>query len=222
MKKTLAVLAVLMVAAAAQAELLSSWTITSDGGNTAQQDYNDHLAFGDLTVTGGLQSTYNSKGPAGEWRLNTWTTGQLDADFVLEDGYTFALTSITSSLNGGGNPAAAEFAWYDGTTPVTSPAGFTASKTPTAVTWTQTGDPSWTANGDDLVGTLSLKATGATTGSGAVGAASWTSIENVSLYGTVTGGDTPTPPTPQVPEPATMGLLGLGALAMALRRKLRK
>ena len=29
-------------------------------------------------------------------------------------------------------------------------------------------------------------------------------------------------PTPEVPEPATMSLLGLGALAMVLRRKLRK
>ncbi|MBR3582637.1 MAG: PEP-CTERM sorting domain-containing protein [Kiritimatiellae bacterium] len=31
-----------------------------------------------------------------------------------------------------------------------------------------------------------------------------------------------TAPTPAVPEPATMSLLGLGALAMVLRRKLRK
>ena len=31
-----------------------------------------------------------------------------------------------------------------------------------------------------------------------------------------------TPPTPGVPEPATMSLLGLGALAMVLRRKIRK
>ena len=35
-------------------------------------------------------------------------------------------------------------------------------------------------------------------------------------------GSGPEPPTPQVPEPATMSLLGLGALAMVLRRKLRK
>lgn len=32
----------------------------------------------------------------------------------------------------------------------------------------------------------------------------------------------PTAPQPSVPEPATMSLLGLGALAMVLRRKLRK
>lgn len=32
----------------------------------------------------------------------------------------------------------------------------------------------------------------------------------------------PVGPQPQVPEPATMSLLGLGALAMVLRRKLRK
>ena len=32
----------------------------------------------------------------------------------------------------------------------------------------------------------------------------------------------PTPPTPTIPEPATMSLLGLGAMAMVLRRKLRK
>ena len=32
----------------------------------------------------------------------------------------------------------------------------------------------------------------------------------------------PSTPTPGVPEPATMSLLGLGALAMVLRRKLRK
>ena len=32
----------------------------------------------------------------------------------------------------------------------------------------------------------------------------------------------PEPPTPTIPEPATMSLLGLGALAMVLRRKLSK
>ena len=35
-------------------------------------------------------------------------------------------------------------------------------------------------------------------------------------------GSGPEPPTPEVPEPATMSLLGLGALAMVLRRKLSK
>ena len=35
-------------------------------------------------------------------------------------------------------------------------------------------------------------------------------------------GEGPEPPTPTVPEPATMSLLGLGALAMVIRRKLRK
>ncbi len=35
-------------------------------------------------------------------------------------------------------------------------------------------------------------------------------------------GSGPEPPEPTVPEPATMSLLGLGALAMVLRRKLRK
>ena len=215
MKKTLAVLAVLAVAAAAQAELLATWTITG-GAQSPVDNKTDLIVFDDLKANG-LDGSFNSS----QWRLNNWVNGgastgsSLDAEFLLEDNYTFSLESITSTLNGGGNPAPANFAWYNGSTAVTDVQSITASRTTTAVTWTGNASGVWTD-----AGTISLKASdGKNTAGANASSSSWTSIQTVDLYGTVTA----TPgPTPAGPEPATMSLLGLGALAMALRRKLRK
>ena len=213
MKKALAVLAIFAVVASAQAELLATWTITG-GAQSEVVNGNDNIVFDNLNANG-LGSAFNGA----QWRLNNWAAsgsaqGSLDAEFLLEDNYTFTLESVTSTLNGGGNPAAANFAWYKGSTPVTDVQSITASRTPTAVTWTGNADGVWSEGG-----TISLKAADGnnTTGSNA-SATSWTSIQTTHLYGTVTESG----PTPAVPEPATMSLLGLGALAMALRRKLRK
>ena len=214
MKKTLAVLAVLAVAAAAQAELLATWTITG-GAQSPVDNKTDLIVFDDLKTTT-LGSTFNGN----QWRLNNWAhggsaQGSLDAGFLLEDNYTFSLESVTSALNGGGNPAAANFAWYKGDTAVTDVQSITASRTSAAVTWTGNASGVWTEDG-----TISLKAAnGNNTAGGNASSTSWTSIQTVDLYGTVTANPGP---TPAVPEPATMSLLGLGALAMALRRKLRK
>ena len=225
MKKILAGIAVLAVAAVAQADILATWTITGGAQSDVDNKISD-IQFGQLTANG-LNSTFSGA----QWRLNNWANttlassltqpaGQLDATFTLADNKEFTLESITSTLNGGGNPAPVKFMWYNGDTPVTgvNNGEFTASRTPAAVTWTGNGAGVWTESG-----TISLKATGEAKG-GATSAAgtSWTSLQTTDLYGTVKD-VTPGPgPTPAVPEPATMSLLGLGALAMALRRKLRK
>ena len=209
MKKALTVLAVLAMAAAAQAELLATWGISADG-QADVDNKNSNLTFGQLVASSDLDSgTFNANG----WAIKNWANagsvlGQLDTTFTLADDCTFTLESITSTLRGGGNPATANFAWYNGTTQVTDVQSLTKSKTDCPAEWTANENAVWTSSG-----TLTLKPSDAkATGGGNAGSASWTSIKTVNLYGEVT----------EVPEPATMSLLGLGALALALRRKLRK
>jgi hypothetical protein len=210
MKKILAGIAVLAVAAVAQADLLATWTIAKSTINPVQNEKTE-ITFGDMVANGLGNQTVETTA----WRLTQWITdpgvvsgNSLDLPFTLQSGYQFALESVKGSMNPNGNPSPVNFKWQnENGVDVT---GSVNVKTTSPATWTALESaPVWTSSG-----TLSLVAAdGKNSAGNNASSGSRADIKSgLEVYGTVT----------QVPEPATMSLLGLGALAMVIRRKLSK
>lgn len=202
MKKVFAVLAVLAVAAAAQADLLASWGV----GGTAQGNdmgdgymYQDNLLIGVKDVSALSGSIQTST--ANDIRINGNSGIQFEYN-ALED-----LTGVTMDGTYHATGAAAKTGeWFVNNTKV--------SELTTTVTTYNTFSSSLgnIAAGEGTVKFQALTSSGRVTGTA-------TAISgNIDFTGLQMNGKAAT----AVPEPATMSLLGLGALAMALRRKLRK
>ena len=218
MKKILAGIAVLAVAASAQAAggLLSTWTVSGSKSQyeegTAENAGKIH--FEDLVIPDG-QGKYDSAAI----RMNHLASGgaitatkAASITFTLDDNYSFSLESIVGQLSSAAGGGVPEFKWTsDSKGDVTAAAGLVTGGGYEEVTWAASGNPTWTT-GD----TLNLVPTKATNVSGGnVAATGRTDLKELKINGSVTESSS-------VPEPATMSLLGLGALAMVIRRKLRK
>ena len=217
MKKVLAVLAVMAVAAAAQADLLASWNFTGSTGSAwgaveggVAGTTGDNVASAILKVenvgtqygTGQNQLRINQAG----WNTaDGKAAGYIGVTLTAAENYTLTVNEIDMRVNGSGAGLGGTAQWLDGTGAAISESWTTANSA--SFKPTLTSNPSGSTVDLRLVATLTGGNWGLT---GATG-------DNTSLK--ISGS---TAPAGAVPEPATMSLLGLGALAMALRRKLRK
>ena len=213
MKKLLVILAVLALASAASAEVLVSYTFTGSVPTPAAIGTAIQTAssIGISPQTGfSYLSTGGAPNPPGVGTAG-WSAGTPTAywSFSLScmSGYTFADSPDTLTFG---------FAYRATTTgPVSwqldadTGAGFS-----TVASGALTANGTWlSVSGQDV-----SEIAGASSASfrlygyGAPSATGTWTVDTINLNGTTTA----------VPEPATMSLLGLGALAMVLRRKMSK
>lgn len=213
MKKLLIALTILAVASVAQAELLATWTFAGGNSTVATESTAaniDQVTFGELTrVNLGTAST-----SANQFAANNWTAAAngISLAVTVNAGYEIAGATIGVGGLNGSNTGPGTLQWSLNTVDVGTP-------------WTVAYSSGSSVAGEVAVGTIGsgantlfLRSTG-----GQVGTPTGTpaAAGSARLLNTMTmGGDIQS--TAAIPEPATMSLLGLGALAMVLRRKLRK
>ena len=232
MKKILVALSILAVASLAQAELLATWTtataqnISTSGTSTAQTGgggYSFAMVTGSGFKTGGGVSsaaTYALAPGDAVSASAAYTAGQY-LYFTWDNDYTLTLESADTRFSRSSTGAtSAQWGtiiggtWSSIGTAIT---GISSSVSPTTSTAPVT--TTFTGVSDLTSGQLALAVYG---GSGTANN-NWLRIDSrpsgtpqvaLAINGTMN--------PVAVPEPATMSLLGLGALAMVLRRKVRK
>lgn len=213
MKKLLIALAILAIASVAQAELLATWTF-ADGASTVATEAGaaniGQVTFGELTrVTLGTSGV-----AANQFASNNWGVegNGISLAVTVASGYEIANSVIGVGGLNGSNTGPGTLQWSLNTVDVGTP-------------WTVAYSSGNSVAGEVAVGTIGsgantlfLRSTG---GQVATPTGTPAAAGSARLLGTMTmGGDIQS--TAAIPEPATMSLLGLGALAMVLRRKLRK
>jgi hypothetical protein len=225
MKKILVVLAVLAMASAAQAAVLATWNF--QGSNSSLWGEAAPIAganlgtgIGSAALTFGTGFTATSSG--NNLRGNGTTWGGVSRTIAVGDSsyvqllltaaslYTLTVQSVDARMDGSSTGIGGSERWAanadGGAYSFVIAAGTTANGTLRSFDVTDTAGSSV-----GLRYFASPTAAGGSWGfSGTTGTAP--ASQSIVVNGTTTS----------IPEPATMGLLGLGALAMVLRRKMKK
>ena len=218
MKKLIAALAVVAIAGVAQAELLASWNSGAvsapdnsalvDVGGRNYTDYN-HTQISDMYTYGNAAQTTSAG-----FVVNKMEDGLsgIAFDVMVDSGYQIE-NAVFSGAGTGSNTGPGTLIISGGAQDIE----FTRNRNSTITAELGTiGNTEIVFFGDieEGKGTARYHTDTFSSSAGTFGFTTATAT----LNGDVKGGSDPS----AVPEPATLSLLGLGALAMVLRRKLRK
>ena len=229
MKKLMIALAIVALASAAQAELLATWTASgvnniagNSYGQTGGSNYNFKMVSGSGWASGGAPAgaTYAGAGADAADAATAYADGQY-LYFTWDTDYTLSLDSV-SAFYTRASTGAQNAQWGTIIDSTWSPIGSAITSITTATPTTSTAPITTTFT--SVTGLESGQLGVAFYGGTSSANTAWVRLDSrpsttphvaLSIEGTMN------PVTP-IPEPATMGLLGLGALAMVLRRKMSK
>lgn len=221
MKKTLTALAVMAIAAAAYADVIASWSFDSgDIANNGVATPGTAANLDKVTVGNLVRNDMNKNGGSGNILTAVgWAGEDAYVGFTVSVAQGWEIAGAAMGAEGklnAANSGPAKLDWQvDGFTKATwepTAGGATTGSTPPDALL-GTIDDSKTHEIKLVYQAGSGQASGSTSdpasnGTGRIGG-------DLQFKGTIQEASA-------VPEPATMSLLGLGALAMVLRRKLRK